>query len=52
MGMWNILTMLKPGKMQEIAEQIQNTTLQIVALQRNQMERVWTHQEKSLFTLL
>jgi len=32
-GTWNILTMLKPGKMQEIAEQIQNTTLQIVALQ-------------------
>jgi exonuclease III len=25
--------MLKPGKMREIAEQIQNTTLQIVALQ-------------------
>jgi hypothetical protein len=33
-GTWNILTMLKPGKMQEIAEQIQNTTLQIVALQQ------------------
>ena len=33
LGTWNILTMLKPGKMQEIAEQIQNTTLQIVALQ-------------------
>jgi exonuclease III len=33
LGTWNILTMLKPGKMQEIAEQIQNTSLQIVALQ-------------------
>ena len=32
-GTWSILTMLKPGKMQEIAEHIQNTTLQIVALQ-------------------
>ena len=32
-GTWNILTMLKPGKMQEINEQIQNITLQIVALQ-------------------
>jgi hypothetical protein len=32
-GTWNILTMLKPGKIQEIAKQIQNTTLQIVALQ-------------------
>jgi hypothetical protein len=26
---WNILTMLKPGTQQEIAEQILNTTLQI-----------------------
>ena len=33
MGTWNVLTMLKPGKMQEIAEQIQNTSIQIVALQ-------------------
>jgi hypothetical protein len=32
-GTWNILTMLKPGKMQKIAEEIQNTTLQIVAVQ-------------------
>jgi len=32
-GTWNIRTMLKPGKMQEIAEQIQNTALQILALQ-------------------
>jgi hypothetical protein len=33
LGTWNILTMLKPGKMQEMAEQIQNTLLKIVALQ-------------------
>ena len=33
LGTWNMLTILKPGKMQEIAEKIQNTTLQIVALQ-------------------
>ena len=32
-GTWNTLTMLKPGKMRETAEQIQNTTLPIVALQ-------------------
>jgi hypothetical protein len=30
---WNILTMLKPGQMHEIAEQILNTQGQIVALQ-------------------
>ena len=32
-GTWIILPMLKSGKMQEIPEQIQNTTLQIVAVQ-------------------
>jgi hypothetical protein len=32
-GSWNVLTMLKPGRLQEIAEQILNIILQIVALQ-------------------
>jgi hypothetical protein len=42
--------MLKPGKMKEIAEQIQNTSATNSSTSRNQMERVWRHQEKRLFT--
>jgi hypothetical protein len=37
--------MLKPGKMQEIAEQIQNTSQQIAALQEIDGKGM-THQEK------
>jgi hypothetical protein len=32
-GSWNVTTMLKPGCLQEIAEQMLETNLQIVALQ-------------------
>jgi len=32
-GTWNVLNVLKPGKMQELAEQIANTQLAIVAIQ-------------------
>jgi exonuclease III len=32
-GTWNVNTMLKAGKMQEIADQIVNCQLQIIALQ-------------------
>ena len=42
----------KPGKMQEIAEQIQNTTLQIVALQEIWWKRYGHIKKKRLFTLL
>jgi len=32
-GTWNVLTMLKRGRMQEVTEQIMQTDLQVVALQ-------------------
>jgi len=32
-GTWNVLTMLKPGRIKEVAEQILQTDLQVVALQ-------------------
>jgi hypothetical protein len=32
-GTWNVMTMLKPGKMHEIADQVLKTPLQINALQ-------------------
>jgi hypothetical protein len=38
LGMMNALTLLKPGKLQEMAEQIVNTQLEIVAI----LETRWT----------
>jgi hypothetical protein len=32
-GTWNVQTLLKPGKMQEIADQIKNSQIKILALQ-------------------
>jgi hypothetical protein len=32
-GTWNVKTLLKPGKMQELAEELVKTQLEIVAVQ-------------------
>ena len=32
-GTWNVMTLLKPGKMQELAEEVAKTQLEILALQ-------------------
>jgi len=32
-GTWNVMTMLKPAKVQELAEEIAKTQIEIVALQ-------------------
>ena len=47
-GTWNVNTMLKAGKMQEITDQIMSSQIQIVALQetRNKMERIWHNKER------
>ena len=45
-GTWNVNTMLKAGKMQEIADQVVGSQIQIVALQRNKMERIWYTKER------
>jgi hypothetical protein len=34
-GTWNVMTTLKPGKIQKIADQMLKTHLQITALQEN-----------------
>ena len=33
MGTWNVKTLLKPGKMQELAEELAKTQLEILAIQ-------------------
>jgi hypothetical protein len=47
LGTWNILTILKPGKMQEIAEHTKYIATNS-STARNQIEGIWTHQEKDL----
>jgi len=34
---WNVLNLLKPGKMQELADQIANTLLETVAIQETRL---------------
>jgi exonuclease III len=40
-GIWNVNTMLKAGKMQEIADQIVGSQLQIIALQEIRQDMAW-----------
>jgi hypothetical protein len=50
LGTWNILTMLKPGKMHDIIEQNVNTQLQIVAIQEIQWKG-YGHIRKEKYSL-
>ena len=50
-GTWNVNTMLKAGKMQEIADQITGSQIQIVALQEI-MERIWHDKERQIRNIL
>lgn len=34
---WNVLKLLKPGKMEELVQQIANTQLQIVSIQETRL---------------
>ena len=50
MGTWNVKTLLKPGKMQELAEELAKTELEIVAIQ----ETRWLgtgHKKKKDFSI-
>ena len=42
-GTWNVMSMLKPGKMNKIAEQIAAHTITDHCTARNKMERTWTN---------
>ena len=50
-GTWNVNTMLKAGKMQETADQITGSQIQIVALQEI-MERIWHDKERQIRNIL
>ena len=46
-GTWNVVTVLKPGKMQELAEQIAHTQLEISAIQETKKKAwKWSNQKK------
>jgi exonuclease III len=38
-GTWNVKTLLKPGKMQELAEELAKTQLEIAAIQETRWSR-------------
>jgi hypothetical protein len=45
-GTWNVLTLLKPGKMQELPEQINRIKLDVVAIQEIRWIRMGLIQKK------
>jgi exonuclease III len=51
-GTWNVLTLLKPGKMQELAEQIKRIKLDVVAIQEIRRSGTGVIQKKRLIFLL
>jgi len=46
-GTWNVKTLLKPGEMQELAEELAKTQLEIVAVQETRWP--WTGQIKKKY---
>jgi len=50
MGTWNIKTLLKPGKMQKLAEELAKTQLEIVAIQETRWPRTG-HIKKKDFSI-
>ena len=44
-GTWNVNTMLKAGKMQEIADEIVGSQIKLFT-PRNKMERIWFTKER------
>jgi hypothetical protein len=51
MGTWNVKTLLKPGKMQELAEELAKTQLEIVAIQETRWPGTG-HIKKRLLNIL
>jgi exonuclease III len=48
-GTWNVLTLLKPGKKQELAEQIKRIKLDVVAIQEIRWSGAGVNQKKDFF---
>jgi hypothetical protein len=51
-GTWNVLTLLKAGKMQELAEQIKRIKLNVFAIQEIRWSVTGLNKKKRLFFLL